>query len=221
MIKKQVRSVVMLIESINASKPVNIHFNNQEVTTGIFKSPIKEPVRVTPFGLVGDTIVDKQVHGGLDQAVYLYHAEDYAWWSKELSRTIDYGMFSENLTVSGLEDIAWLIGDRLMINDVMLEITAPRVPCFKLAVRMGDNTFVKKFTNAIRPGAYARVINTGVVEVGDSIVIEKTPMDYATVKEVFSVWHSKNKSQEVLKKALASPLAWVYRQQIQSWYDGR
>ena len=96
----------MIIESINCSKPVKINFKNKEVVTGIFKYPVKESVKVTPLGLVGDSIIDKQFHGGLDQAVYIYHAEDYEWWSTELGRTIGYGTFGENLTVSGLDDIS-------------------------------------------------------------------------------------------------------------------
>lgn len=209
----------MKIESINCSKPVKIHFNNQEVITGIFKSPVRESVKVTPSGLVGDTIIDKQVHGGLDQAVYLYHAEDYAWWSTELGKTISYGTFGENLTVSGLDDIAWVIGDRIRINNLVLEISAPRTPCFKLGVRMQDASFVKKFARAARPGAYARVISEGVISPGDFMELEKTPMDFATVKEVFSLWHSKDKSTAILKKALASPLASFHRLKIQNWLD--
>jgi MOSC domain-containing protein YiiM len=209
----------MLLEAINTANPVKIRFNDEDVMTGIFKSPVSESVNVTRLGIEGDTIVDTLFHGGVDQAIYIYHAEDYDWWSAELGRTIDHGTFGENLTVSGLAGIPWVIGDRIRINDVVLEISAPRTPCFKLAVRMNDNSFVKKFAQAVRPGAYARVITEGVIKAGDAIEIDRTAMDYATVNEVFSIWHSKDKPSHLLKKALESPVANMHRQQLQGWYD--
>jgi MOSC domain-containing protein YiiM len=209
----------MRIVSINVAQPVTIRFNGDDVLTGLFKMPVEGQVAVTPLGLAGDSIIDSSVHGGADQAVYLYHQEDYDWWSKELGRDIAYGTFGENLTLAGSDDIAWVIGDRLEINGVILEITAPRTPCFKLAVRMDDSGFMKKFANAVRPGAYARVIKAGSVAPGDSVTVEKTTMDYASVKEVFEQWHCTNKSPEVLEKALNSPIAAMHKAKIQGWYS--
>ncbi len=209
----------MQIKSINIAAAQTITFNDKAVQTGIFKTPINGDIFVSTLGFEGDTIVDKSVHGGLDQAVYLYHQEDYDWWSEQLNREIPIGMFGENLTVEGDANIDWTIGDRLTINDVELEITAPRAPCFKLGVKMGDATFVKQFVKACRPGAYARVIKEGRLCAGDSIAISKTEKDFAAVKEVFNLWHSKTKPVEQLKKALASPIASVHKASIQQWYN--
>lgn len=129
------------------------------------------------------------------------------------------GTFGENLTLSGLDEIAWVIGDRLKIGDLILEITAPRTPCFKLAVRMEDKQFLKKFIQAERPGAYARVIAEGTVKVSDVVEIEKTPMDYASVKDVFIEWHRKDMSVSLVQKALSSPIASMHREKLQDWYD--
>lgn len=210
---------MLKIVSINAGSPNVVTFNGQQHPTGIFKTPLAEVATVTEFGLVGDTIVDTAVHGGLDQALYLYHKEDYDWWSGELGKIVDYGTFGENLTLSGVENPDWTIGDRIVINGVELEITAPRVPCFKLAVRMGDPGFVKRFAKAVRPGAYARVISGGLLAVGDTLHVVKTPADYATVKDVFVEWHAKDKSPDVLVKALASPIASVHRSKIEAWLE--
>lgn len=210
-------AIPMKIVSVNASSPKTISFKNEAVTTGIFKTPLEGTIEISRYGIASDTIVDKAVHGGLDQAIYLYHKEDYDWWSEQLGRPIAYGSFGENLTLAGLEDINWVIGDRLVINEVELEVTAPRTPCFKLAVRMDDSSFVKQFAQACRPGAYARVINGGALAAGDTVRIEKTQQDYATVKEVFTAWHSKDKSPAIVAKALASPIAKVHKAVIQSW----
>lgn len=209
----------MQIMSVNVAQPTTIVFNGENVVTGIYKRPAMAEVQVTRLGIPGDTIVDSTVHGGPDQAIYLYHTEDYDWWSEQLGRPLEPGTFGENLTVSGLAGRSLVIGDRLMINDVELEISAPRTPCFKLATKMGDSQFVKTFAKAQRPGAYARVIREGMLKSGDTITLQPTTGDYASVKEVFVEWHEKDRSPDVLKKALASPLASVHRQRLQEWYD--
>lgn len=209
----------MRVVSINIASKQTIEFNGNIFETGIYKVPVQIAVQVTQLGLKGDTIVNKEVHGGVDQAIYMYHKEDYDWWEAKLGRKLEFGTFGENLTIEGFQDYTWVIGDRLAINDVVLEISAPRAPCFKLGVKMGDSHFVKQFVQACRPGAYARVIQEGSITNGDSVLIEKTGNSYATVNEVFVEWHSKEKSRKVLEKALNSPLASVHRASLEKWYE--
>jgi len=97
--------------------------------TGIYKEPCESPVYVGALGLTGDAVCDTKNHGGPDQAVYLYGTPDYAWWAAELGAELEPGTFGENLTIAGLESAAAWVGDRLRIGDVLLEVTAPRIPC--------------------------------------------------------------------------------------------
>ena len=148
----------MHILSINIGATRTIGNANVSGQTGIYKLPVAGPVQVTADGLADDAIVDTRNHGGPDQAVYVYGGADYAWWAAELGRELAPGTFGENLTISDLESAALAIGDRLHVSGVILEVTAPRIPCWKLAQRMGDPGFVKRFRAAERPGAYCRVI---------------------------------------------------------------
>lgn len=207
----------MKVLSVNLATPTTIEFNKETLPTGIYKQSVAGAVTVGEFGLESDTIVDKSVHGGLDQALYLYHREDYDWWSDQLGKPVENGAFGENLTIEGATEIDWVIGDRIVINGIELEITGPRVPCFKLGAKMGDPAIVKKFVNACRPGAYARVIKGGEIKAGDELLVRKTAEDYASVKEVFTEWHNKNRDQAILRKALASPIAIVHKTRIQEW----
>jgi len=209
----------MKILSVNLASPTTIEFNGEQVSTGIFKRPVDGAIPVGEYGFQTDTIVDKSVHGGLDQALYLYHKEDYDWWSEQLGKPVEYGAFGENLTIEGSSEIDWVIGDRIFINGIELEITGPRVPCFKLGVKMGDPSIVKQFVKACRPGAYARVIRGGEIKTGDGLIVQKTAEDYASVKEVFTEWHSKDRDPAILKKALASPIAIVHKIRIQAWLE--
>ncbi len=192
---------------------------NKTIASGIFKEARRGAVMLGEMGLEGDTIVDTVAHGGKDQAVYLYSAEDYHWWSEALGRELTPGMFGENLTLSAFPQQPLRIGDRLRINGtILLEITAPRVPCVKFATKMGDSTFVKKFVAAERPGAYARVLVAGAVNAGDAIEWLPTDRDYATVNEVFVEWHRKDWSVAVFQKAVQSPISDIARRIIEERY---
>lgn len=112
-----------------------------------------------------------------------------------------------------------MIGDRLQIGDVIIEISAPRTPCFKLATRMGNPAFIKDFVQAARTGAYARIIKTGEITAGGNIVLIKTTEDFPSVTDVFKTCHSKTPNMEIVQKALASPLGRYHKNIIQGIYD--
>ena len=135
--------------------------------TGFFKRPRTGPVRIAAGGLAGDHIVDTQHHGGPDQAVYLMGSGDYAHWEQALGRPLAPGAFGENLVIEGWTSASAAIGDRIVIGNCALELTAPRVPCVTLARVMGDRGFAKRFFAEAHPGAYARVLTEGDVCAGD------------------------------------------------------
>ncbi|ADI13390.1 MOSC domain-containing protein [Truepera radiovictrix] len=175
--------------------------------SGIFKRATTERVRVTRDGLLGDTICDTENHGGPDQAVYLYGAPDYAWWSEQLGRTLAPGTFGENLTVSGLESATLQVGDRFRVGEVVLEVTAPRIPCVTLAVRMGDPAFVKRFRHAERPGVYCRVLHEGDVWAGAEVRLEPYTGATVGVLELFRDFFRPERDEKTLRRHLAAPIA--------------
>jgi len=162
-----VRSLTLV--SVNVGKAQPIRNAKPSGKTGIFKVPTADPVEITPLGLHGDEIVDTENHGGTEQAVYVFTMPDYAWWSSSVGRPLVAGTFGENLTLSELESASLNIGDRFRIGRTLLEITSPRVPCVTIAARMNDPQFVRKFRDGERPGVYCRVIETGFVQVGNSV----------------------------------------------------
>jgi len=209
----------MQIKSIAIATPTDFKVGDKQLTTGLFKHAIDGPVQVTPQGLTNDAIINKSVHGGLDQAIYLYRSEDYDWWSEQLGRKLTPGTMGENIMVSGLDDEAVRIGDRLQINNVILELSAPRLPCIVFATKMNDPTFVKKFVNAVRPGAYARVIQAGEINTEDKVTLTPTTENYPTINEVFIESHAKKHSADILTRALAAPVSMLQRPNLQKWLD--
>ncbi len=153
--------------------------------TAIDKRPVLGPVEVVPLGLVGDHSCDTKYHGGLDQAVYAYAEEDAQRWATELRRPLAPGWFGENLRISGLEVSDAVVGAHWRIDDVLLEVTAPRTPCATFARWAQEPNWVKRFAARGDTGAYFRVLETGTVCAGAAVEIVYTPDHGVTVRELF------------------------------------
>lgn len=186
--------------------------------SGIYKSSTEEPTRVERLGLVGDVVSDTRHHGGADQAVYVYGEDDYKWWRDELSAVFSPGTFGDNLTIANLSSNDVFIGDRFRIgNDVVLEATAPRIPCATLAARMREKQFPVKFRRAERPGFYCRVLKTGTVVAGDQVEhIEYVQSPRFSVVDMFRLYYQPNPSVEVLRQVLQQPVAIRERKRLES-----
>lgn len=175
--------------------------------TGIHKLPADGVVKVSSAGLEGDEVCDTRNHGGVDQAVYIYGAPDYEWWSEALGRDLEPGTFGENLTVSDLRSAEAMIEDRLRVGEVILEVTAPRIPCVTLATRMGDPAFVKRFREAERPGLYCRVIREGYLRAGDEVEYERYRGETVSAIEMFRDFFEPDVIEAALRRYLAAPVA--------------
>ena len=184
-------------------------------STGIYKLPASGPVEIGVLGIATDVIVDVEHHGGLDQAIYIYGTPDYEWWSKELGQNLVPGTFGENLTISELESARSLIGDRLKIGTVTLEVTYPRIPCVTLAARMGDPEFVKRYRHAERPGIYCRVLQPGVLQAGDAVEYIPYPDETISALEMFRDFYAGPKDAAKLRRYLAAPLTASARQEYE------
>ena len=163
------------VVSVNLAEPRTLMRRGHEMTTGLWKRPAEGRVGVGRLGLVGDLIGDKRVHGGADKAVYAYALEDVMWWEEQLGRELGPGFFGENLTLRGVEVSGACIGERWRIGSTLLELSEPRHPCWKLAKKVGEPRFIKRFEQAGRPGAYLRVLDEGEVQKGDAVDVEAAP----------------------------------------------
>jgi MOSC domain-containing protein YiiM len=161
--------------AVNVGHPREIDLGKRTISTAIYKVPVAGRVAVRGVNLDGDEQADRKLHGGPDKAVYAYGWDDTTAWSEELSRDLRPGAFGENLTVGGLDVSGALIGERWAVGSTLLEVAQPRLPCFKLGIRMGDPHFVKRFGQAGRPGAYLRIVEEGDVGEGDAVEVVERP----------------------------------------------
>ena len=188
--------------SVNVGAVRQIELAGQARTTAIWKSPVSDRVAVRGVNLVGDDQADRHAHGGPDKAVYAYAREDYAWWERQLDRTLDPGMFGENLTTERIDLTDALVGERWRVGSVVLQVTSPRVPCWKLGVRMGDPRFPARFAAAGRPGAYLAILEEGEIGAGDRVQVIHRPGHGVTVGLVAASYH---RDHRLAARILAAP----------------
>ncbi len=177
----------MKVVSVNLGEKKVIDYKGTSVETGIFKYPVSHPIFLGEEDVENDAVIDRRYHGGIDQAVYGYSENHYAYW-KNLYPDLDwqYGMFGENLTISNLEETILCVGDTFKLGEVILEVTKPREPCFKLGLRFGTQSILKPFWNSTKSGVYFKVIKTGNVKVGDELELLKKSESTTTIADVYT-----------------------------------
>ena len=177
----------MQIVSVNITSVVHEgEWTGSEGKTGIDKRAALRPIRFANQEVVGDVIVDRNHHGGFDQAVYAYAREDADWWEKEIGQEIAHGRFGENLTTSGIDVNRALIGERWKIGSTILEVSQPRIPCRVFAGFWQRPTLIKEFMRAGKPGTYLRIIQEGEIIAGDLIEIIYTPEHSITIADLYA-----------------------------------
>jgi len=160
----------MKVIAVSVGAPREVPWQGELVRTSIFKSPISGRVRVGRLNIQGDEQSDLEVHGGEDKAVYVYPAEHYAYWREQLPGVeLPWGAFGENLTVEGLLEERVHLGDRFCAGTAEFQVTEPRMPCYKLALRFNRTDMVKRFLKSGRTGFYLAVLKEGEIGAGDAI----------------------------------------------------
>jgi MOSC domain-containing protein YiiM len=170
--------------------------------SAIDKRPVTGAVEVRALGIDGDMQANRDVHGGVDQAVYAFAREDLDWWAERLRRELSNGGFGENLTTSGLDVTAAVIGERWQVGTVTFEVSAPRIPCSNFQGFLGEQRWVKRFTQRARPGTYLRVLQEGTLAPRDAIIVTHRPAHGVTIGETFRALTT---DQKLLPRLLEVP----------------
>src|SRR5215216_1225669 len=178
------------VVSVNVGRARSVPWNGSTITTGIWKAPVSGRIAVRGVNVDGDDQADRSVHGGPAKAVYAYGLDDYRWWAAELGGELEPGSFGENLTIDGFDVSDALIGEHWQIGSAVFEVSQPRVPCYKLGIRLDDPDFPRRFAAAERPGAYLRIIHEGSVGAGDHVSILSRPSHGLTAALVSRAYHA-------------------------------
>lgn len=195
----------MKVISTNIGKPTKFIWNGKEETTGIYKKPVDEPLYLTRNDVVNDEISNRLNHGGFYKACYVFSAEQYPHW-KALYPDLDWswGMFGENLTVSGLNEKEIYLGEIYRVGEALVQISQYREPCYKLGYKFSNPQVIKQFIQHGFGGTYLSILEEGHVQVGDNFELIDRPNDLISAADLFKLVFAKEKNQEHLKVAVES-----------------
>jgi MOSC domain-containing protein YiiM len=208
--------MIPILLTISVGQPKVIGERGREqVRSAIDKRPIEGRVEVGPMGISGDGQEDLVNHGGTDKAVYAYDRGDYLFWEEHLGRPLPPGAFGENLTVEGLPSDIVRVGDRYRIGTTLFEVTQPRVPCYKLGIKMDDTHFVAAFAKALRVGFYLRVVEPGHIAAGDTIAIAHRADTTLSIADMMQIYLTGHQDVEKLSAIIALPgLSEAWREEL-------
>ncbi|MCB0474824.1 MAG: MOSC domain-containing protein [Flavobacteriaceae bacterium] len=184
----------MKVVSVNTGEKTLIKWKRKTVETGIFKRPSESPIFLGKEDVVNDTVIDRRYHGGIEKAVYAYNEDHYEFW-RNLYPALnwDFGMFGENLTVSGLDETAIRKGNIYRLGDAIIEVTKPREPCYKLGIRFNDQGVLRTFWNSTMSGVYFKVLQTGLVAKGDEMILLEEKIDNETIAGIYALKRIQNR----------------------------
>lgn len=159
--------------SVGLPRPIARTQEGEIVFSGIAKQTVTaERIFVGRENIEGDGQADLRVHGGRDKAVYAYPADHWPWWQDTHKLACAPNTFGENLTLEGSDENDVAIGDQFRWGDVLLEISQPRAPCFKLGIHARED-IPARMTLSARCGWYFRVVEVGFAPVDGELVRER------------------------------------------------
>ena len=193
----------MKVVATNLGNSTTVQWRGKPVQTGIYKYPVLEPLLLEKEDVAKDTVIDRKHHGGEFKACYLFSADYYPdWKTKYPHLEWDWGMFGENLTVSGLNEDLLFVGDIYTLGTAKIQITEPRQPCYKLGIRFGDQAVLQEFIAYGHPGTYVRILEQGWVKTGDEMVLESSNPNPLSIQQYNTLINDRNKDLELVRLAV-------------------
>jgi MOSC domain-containing protein YiiM len=158
--------MILMSQTSLKNRTGTIHAVSVSDRKGVVKHNVPSARLLVEHGIEGDV----HAEGGIRQLSLLSLASINKMVA--LGAKVKPGDFAENLTVDGLEVMTLPVGTRLRVgNDVLLEITQIGKTCHKgCAIRelVGDCVMP-------REGVFARILQEGVVQVGDAVEVLDVP----------------------------------------------
>lgn len=197
----------MHLVSINIGLPRQLGWNGGNVTSAIYKTPVAGAVRLRQRNLDGDRQGDLSAHGGPRKAAYAFPSENYGYWRERMPGIeLSWGAFGENFTTEGLDEETVSIGDRFRIGAAVVQVTQPRIPCYKLGIRLGQDDIVSRFLATAHTGFYLAVLEEGEVRAGDAIELLGADPAGLTVADLTRLYANASSDPGLLRRAAALAL---------------
>lgn len=192
---------------------------NGRIETAIFKTNVRGPVDVTENGIVGDEHA-YEPHRSPDKALLHYCTSHYDEWSREIPASEAHfqpGAFGENIFSAEIREQNVCIGDRIAIGNIIVEVTEPRAPCYKLNHRFEVKDMAKRTQTLFRTGWLYRIIKPGTIAAGDLVRLLERPHPDWTVARIEYYLFLETNNTEKMKEIVEIPqLGWEIKDKFRA-----
>lgn len=195
----------IIVESLNIGLPRKESFYGREIYTGICEQPVSGPLRLLKTGFEGNGVGNLKHHGGSEKAVCVYSSDHYPYWKDTFGMRLPVAAFGENLTVSGFHEDDICIGDIFQLGTTVVQVSQPRQPCATLAARYGRDDMIRLVVDSGYTGCYFRVLEEGVVQKGEELIIGERDPRSVTVSFASNIYHHDRKNCAAIEKVLTVP----------------
>ncbi len=206
----------MKLVSIQVGIPQLKNYHGKEISTAIFKYPVQGPVMVKTENIDGDRQADLKVHGGRDKAVYAYSLDAYEKWNEFYQTELAPGSLGENLLIDSFDETKIGLGDIYELGECQLQVVQPRIPCFKLNLRLNDSGAIKTFNTIARSGIYFRVLREGTIDLNQEMrLISRPEEEFVSVADLFKMSISPLSEEEAFRLLKIKSLNSDWRRRIE------
>jgi MOSC domain-containing protein YiiM len=182
------QNIISKVVSTQISKVKKIDDGQRVWETGSFKDHTTKPLIVKYDGIEGNEVSDTKHHGGVHKAIFANAQTNYPRWEQYLAKeNLEYGALAENITLSNINEDNVSIGDIHKIGDVILEVSQPREPCWKIGQKFLHKEFTKYIYDSGETGWYYRVLHEGSFVQGDDLILMKKNTDTFTIREANNI----------------------------------
>ncbi|WP_289028204.1 MOSC domain-containing protein [uncultured Paraglaciecola sp.] len=171
--------------------------------TGIYKYPTNTAT-VDKLGIVGDIQVDKRYHGGPERALHQYSLSSYEKIIKAyplLYRKAKIGSMGENISVGTMNESNVCIGDTYEIGKVVVQVSGPRMPCFKISEKFSTPGLDKFIAKHGIHGWYYRILTEGSFAIDDQVTLVSRPNPTLTIADFLKLARGKTAPKDALQNA--------------------
>ncbi|MGS2719100.1 MOSC domain-containing protein [Paraglaciecola aestuariivivens] len=188
--------------------------------TGINKQPI-DSAYIDKLGIQGDLQIDTRVHGGPEKALHQFSHYAYQKIIQAyplLHKKALPGSIGENLSVNDMHELNVCIGDEYQIGEVVLQVSAPRVPCWKIDAKFVQPNLHKLISERRISGWYYRVLKAGKIQLTDTIELQQRPNPELNMDTILKVLQGKTEPELARQAAYAEGLDPQWQQRLINQY---
>ncbi|MEH7391245.1 MOSC domain-containing protein [Bacillus sp. JJ1474] len=193
----------------------NLHlWDGVTINSAIRKKQVSESF-LTKEGFTGDSVGNREFHGGTDRAVCLYPFEHYQQWEKEFQKPFQMPAFGENISVADHQEKDVYIGDIFLLGEAIIQVSQGRVPCVSISKHNKAENLLSRVVKTGYTGYFFRVLQEGIVKEDSSLtLVERKQEKFSVLAGNQLMFHDRKNRAAIEELLQVEELAEAWRNRL-------